>query len=728
MLVAGGVAGGGLLLGALGLGVYVNTYDQRSAQRRSLPEGEAELVTSFILIEPDGRVRILSPHTEMGQGSQTSLLQIVLDELDCDPATTSIELAPSLSGFANADIVKGLIDELAQPEGWSEAFLRSVSGRIASLTSLSFTGGSSSIRYTGWFGFRRAAASARTMLAETGAAALGVPVSEVTTHESFVIHEASGKKVSYGDLAADAALLPVPEETKYKPRSAYKYVGKTHPRIDIPEKVFGKPVYGIDVEVPGMRYAAVAPPPLAGGQVTGVANRAELEAMRGVEAVVVLDNCVAIVADKVYRAEWAAKKAQVECEPPEGGRLDGDALLQKRFAAIEADSLDEIVTKGEIDGPLTGDDVIEARYTLPFLTQVPMEPLNCTVWEQDGKYHVATGVQGPINARKLAARTLGVGVEDIELHAHTMGGAFGRRNSFVAAALNYITTTCELQQIVGGAIKLTFSREAELRMSTYRPADVAIMQARLGPDGKPTAWYAREFIGVPLAAEAIPVYDIPNVGVRTASGTPALTYGFWRSVEATQTVHFIESFIDELANKAGVDPLAYRRDLLREPRAIRVLDRLAEISDWANRPTSDHRAYGMAMSGSFGSWAALALDVELVDGTPKVHTAWSVVDVGTAVNPGSVETQIQGGIHWGLSAALYGKIDFDGEGAIRQNNFHDYRVVTFSDAPRIVVDLLDSPDAPVGGAGEVSTPMVSPALVNALAVIGDRPRDLPLVG
>ncbi|MEN0067018.1 MAG: molybdopterin cofactor-binding domain-containing protein [Myxococcota bacterium] len=516
LLMAGGIAGGGLLLGSVGLGVYVNTYDQRSAQRRSLPPSAAELVASFILVEPDGRVRILSPHTEMGQGAQTSLLQIVLDELDADPKTTTIELAPSLSGFTNPDILYGLFEELGVGEGWSESFLRSVAGRIATLTSLSFTGGSSSIRSTGWLGFRRAAASARMLLSETGAAALGVPVAQVVTRNSHVIHEASGKKVSYGELASEVAALPLPEEPIYKPRSEYKYIGTAYNRIDLPDKIFGKPVYGIDAEVPGMRYASVAPPTVAGGKVTGVANRAALEAMPGVEAVLVLDNCVAIVADKVWRAEWAAKKAQVITETPDHGILVGPALMDRRFAAIEKGSLSTIISEGKVDGPLSGDDVIEARYSLPFLAHAPMEPLNCTIWPEGDKIHVATGVQGPINARIAIADAMGLSVDDVALHARTMGGAFGRRNSLIYDALNYVTTTCEVQKAVGGAIKMTFSREAEMRMSTYRPADAAIMQARLGPDGKPTEWYGRLYI---TAAPSLPDTAASALPRRRARGS-----------------------------------------------------------------------------------------------------------------------------------------------------------------------------------------------------------------
>ncbi|MEN0068177.1 MAG: molybdopterin cofactor-binding domain-containing protein [Myxococcota bacterium] len=728
LLIAGGIVGGGMLVGAVGVGAYLSTFDQRNAQRRALGDGQASLVASWILIEPEGRVRVLSPHTEMGQGTQTSLLQIVLDELDADPATTTIELAPAMTGFTNSDVVEGLVLDLAKPPAWSQDFVHNVAGRLAQLANIQFTGGSLAIRYTGWFGFRKAAASARQLLAEAGAVALGVAVGEVKTENSQVVHTATGKSVSYGEIAADAAAMPLPQTPTYKPRSEYKYIGTNFARFDLPDKVFGKPVYGIDVAVPGMRYASVAPPSVAGGRVTGLANRAEIEAMPGVEAVVVLDNCVAVVADKVWRADWAAKKVRVVCEVPASGSLSDATVVQAQWDAIEAGGLSAVGSHGDGDVPLKGDGVIEARYTVPFLAHTPMEPLNCTVWPEGNEMHVATGVQGPLGARLAAADVLGVPDSRVVLHAHTMGGGFGRRNGLIYESLNWVTVACAVQRQVGGAIKMTWSREAELRMSTYRPSDVALMQAQLGEDGKPTAWHARVYAPVPLPEDALPVlYDIPNVNVETAGGDPALPYGYWRSIEASQSTFFIESFVDELAKAAGVEPLAYRRSMLKDKRAIRVLDRAAELADWANRPTSGSRAYGLAMGGAFGSFSAQIIDVELVDGVPQVHQVWSVIDCGTAVNTGSVEAQMQGGVHYGLSAALYGRISFDAEGGIAQSNFHNYRVVTFHDAPRIVVDILDSPDAPVGGVGEVSTPTVAPAIANALAQIMDRPRNLPIV-
>lgn len=729
LMIAGGIVGGGLLVGAIGIGgtgAWIGAYNRRSLQRSKVDGGDEKLVSDWILIEGDGRVRVLSPHTEMGQGSQTSLLQIVLDELECDAARTTLELAPALKEFTHSYALSGILQEEAKPPEWSKDFLDKLMGRLSYLGNIQFTGGSTAIAYTGWVGFRHAAACAREMLCQAGADIMGVPVGEVKAANGEVVHVSSGKTLGYGEVAAAAALLPMPAEPSFKPRDEYNYIGKRHPRIDIPEKVFGQPVYGIDVRVDGMRYAAVAPPPVALGKVTGIKNRAEIEAMPGVEAIVIMEDAVGVVADKPWRAEWAARKIKMQADPPEGGPFDDTSLLAKRWKLIDGE-MSEAVSHGDGAPRMSGADVVEARYNVPFLAHTPMEPLNCTVWVEGGTVHVATGVQGMLNGRAAAADALGLSLEGVTFHAKTMGGGFGRRNGLVGDGLNYVRQACLIQKRVGGAVKLIWSREAGVRMSTYRPADAALMQARLGADGKVTHWHSRIYAPSPLPGEAVPPYDIPNVSVLMGSEDPALTLGVWRSVNMSQLGFFLESFMDECARKAGADPMAYRRSMVSEPRAQRVLDRAAEISNWARRPQDGNRAYGMSMVHAWNTYCVQVADVSLVKRTPKVHQVWAVVDCGTAVNPGSVETQVQGGIHYGLSAALYGQITFDEQGGIKQSNYHDYRAVMFRDAPRITVDILDSPGAKVGGVGEISTPGVGPAVANALAAIGERTRDLPFV-
>lgn len=721
-LIGAGVAGGGLVLGSVGFATWVGTYDQRAAQRGALPE--RKFLTQWISVAPDGRVTLHGPHTEMGQGTQTSLLQIVLDELDADPANTVHELAPAEPAFALKEAVEGMLSELAGLPVEESGFLKNLAGRTASTMNLQFTGGSMSVRLTGWHGMRPAAASARMMLLAAGAKALGVPAAKLRTDKGRVLDPASGKSVGYGELAEAAAEQPMPTELRFKDPKDYKYIGKPFPRFDIPEKVFGEPVYGIDVEVPGMRYAAVAPPPLAQGKVTGVNNRAEVEKLRGVEAVVLLESKVAVVADNPWRAEQAARKLDIACEPPEGGPLDHEALQAARLKAV-ATGGKEIRVRGEALEDLAGNDVVEATYVTPYYVHVPMEPMNATVWEADGKHHVATGTQGPLNTRKIAADTLDRSFDDVVLHAKTMGGGFGRRNALVSESIDWVRDACNVQKQVGGAVKMTWSREAGVRMSTYHPADAGRMRARLGADGKPTHWLSDAYAELMSTEEIMPPYDIPNVTSRAVGGAPGLPYGYWRSVMAFTSVHFTECFMDELAGKAGKDPLQYRLSLL-DARKAKVLKHVAKMAGWKG-PRAEDRGYGVSFTHGFGSLAAAIAEVSMDGGTPRVHRAWIAVDCGIPVNPGSVEAQAQGGFYWGLSAALWERIRFD-KGAMLESNFHNYRVATFQSAPRIEVDVLRGTDSPIGGVGELTTPLAAPAITNALAALSDRKRSLPLVG
>ena len=724
VLIGAGIVGGGMLLGTVGVATYVSAFDQKAMQQDVLEN--SKMIAQWISITPDGHVTVHGPHTEMGQGTQTSLLQILLDEMDCDPEMTGYELAPADPAFAISDIMEGLLEELGgiSVEGWTGGFIRDALGRAAQLGNAQFTGGSLSVRFTGWLGIRRAAASAREMLALAGADAMDVPVSEVRTANSRVHHDASGQSMGYGELAELASLLPVPDEPQYKDPADYQYIGTRFPRFDLPEKVFGEPVYGIDVDVPGMRYAAVAPPSLFNGKPLAVTNRADIEARRGVEAIVMMDDGVAVVADNPWRAEQAAKAIQMDCEPPAGGLVDHVALEEGRLADVAAGG-SQVKARGEAVDDLAGDDVVEATYVTPYYVHVPMEPMNATVWEEGGKHHIATGTQGPLNTRSAAAAALGRSFKDVVLHAKTMGGGFGRRNALVSESLNWVRQACAIQKAVGGAVKMTWSREAGVRMSTYHPGDAARMRARVDADGKPTAWLADMWAGLMPAEDIMPAYTIPAVSVRAVGGEPALPYGYWRSVVAFTATYFNECFIGELAQAAGQDPMDYRL-ALADPAVTQVLESVKRLSGWQGSRQGD-KGYGIAVSRAFGSIGAAVAEVSMDGDTPRVHRMWCSIDCGIPVNPGSVEAQTQGALFWGISAALYGKLEF-ADGQMVQSNFHDYRVATFRDTTRIEVDVMENTGSPIGGVGELATPLAAPAIANAIAALTDRPRSLPLVG
>lgn len=725
-LISGGLVGGGFLLGAVGLGGWVSNYDQRALQSGALPDGNVKMVAQWITIAPDGAVTLLSPHTEMGQGAQTGLLQIVLDEMDVDPERITVEMAPAAPEFSHGDAIMGFIVGERELADWTRRFMQKTLGRMAEMRNIQLTGGSASIRFTGWKGLRFAAAAGRQMLAQAGAEKLGVPVSEVITRDSKIIHAASKREVGYGEVAAAAADLAMPEDPKFKDPAEWRYIGKPFPRVDIPDKVFVKAVYGIDVEVPNMRYAAVAPPPITQAKVTGISNREEVEARRGVEAVILLDDVVAVVADNPWRAEQAARSAKIEYDAPSGEQLDSEKLLAGRRAAIARGKFDEVHAVGDAPAQLSGGEIIEAEYIVPFLSHSPMEPLNATVWEEGGKIHLATGVQGPLGARASVAKALGISLDEIILHPHTMGGGFGRRNSLSAESMNWLTHAAMVQREVGGAVKLIWSREADVQLSTFRPADVAKVSAKLGPDGKPVAWHTRTYAAIGVPGEAIPPYDIPNIKIETVNGEPALPFAYWRSVDASTHSFFIESFIDELARSAGEDPIAYRVSLLgKHPRHVKILEHAAKMAGWPKpKDAAPNSALGVAIFKSFGSVVAQIAEVSIQNKLPRVHRVWCAIDCGVAVNPNSVEAQMQGGIVYGLTAALYGAITMR-DGQIQQSNFHNYRMLRLADAPRIEVDIVNTPDAPVGGAGEPGTPPIAPAVGNAIAALEARRRSLP---
>ncbi len=519
LLISGGLLGGGLLVGAVGLGGYINAFDRRALQRSALPDGNVKMLSQWITLSPEGHTTLLSPHTEMGQGSHTGLLQIVLDEMDVDPKRATVAQAPASPEFTHSDVMMGFILGEEKMTGWTKKFVEKTFGRACTLGNIQFTGGSSSIRFSGWRGLRRAAAAAREMLAQAGAMYFKVPVGEITTSNSKVLHAKSGRSVDYGQLAQAASLLPVPENPRYKDPSQWKYIGTSFARIDLPDKIFAKVAYGIDVEVPGMRYAAVAPPPVALGTITGISNEADIKARRGVEAVVVMEDAVAVVADNPWRAENAARAAEAIYDEPSGGLLDSETLVEHQRATIDAGGLDTVYQSGDAVAALASGSDVEVEYTAPFLAHAPMEPLNATIWEEGGKVHVATGVQGPLSARASIAKTLGMDMKDVVLHPHTMGGGFGRRNSLAGSSTNWLTHAAMVYKKVGGAVKLTWSREADVRLSTFRPSDVAKLRAKLGTDGKP--WRGTRACTQPLACpkKRLPSTTFPTLRWRPPTKT-----------------------------------------------------------------------------------------------------------------------------------------------------------------------------------------------------------------
>ncbi len=726
VLIAGAAVGGGLAVGLTATIGAVGTHDRRAHQAADL-DADGDLVALWVQVRPDSSVVVLSPHTEMGQGAHNGLRQIVAEELDLPWEQVTVRQAPAQTGFSNGNVVQGFILEDGKLSGFFQKVVENAFFIGGDLLHMQLTGGSTSIRFTGWRSMRIAAAAAKQMMLAAAAAQLDVDITELSVADGVIAHAPSDRSMTYGELAPLAAKLPVPQAPVLKDPSTYRHVGHSRVRADLPDKVFGRTVYGIDRHVEGMRYAALTGAQQIGGEVLSIDNEADILAMRGVEAVVIVQEGVAVVADNPWRAQQAADAVQFTEGQGPNQHHDTASLRAMQEASLDDEGrmtvLDE---RGTTDGHQG--TVVEASYFVPFLAHSPMEPMNASLWEEDGKVHVAAGVQNPLMTKTFVKDFLEIDEDDVVFHAHTMGGGFGRRASGGDDMHNYLRQALTVWVATGRApLKLTWSREIDTRQDRYRKQAVARYRGVVGTDGKPAYWQADSYAEVIIADDVLTAYAVPNLLQRTVNEETFVPYAYWRSVQASIHCFFNESFIDELAQAAGADPLQYRLDLLPEGHRLRgVLQLARDMSGWATGVRDDGSALGVAAYDLFGSYCCQVARVSLVNGKPKVHDVWCAVDCGRVVNPDGVEAQMQGGMIFGLTAALFGKIDIEA-GGVKQSNFHDYQMVKLAEAPRLHVKTVDSPHPP-GGVGEVAVPHLSAAVANAMAVLGARPRELPIIG
>lgn len=728
-LLTGAAIGGGLLLGVAGVGAHLATHNRLAHQRKSTAGTPGQSLNLWIRISPDNQVVLLVPHTEMGQGSQTGLGQIVAEELDIDWAQLSIELAPAEGAFANGIAFEPMVREMFEPPQWAEAMFQNGLHRVADLMGMQMTGGSTAVRGTGWLSMRAAAAAGRAMLMQAAADAWGVDITSLRTESARVLHDASERSATYGELVAAASKLDAPDQLQFKDPANYRVIGQALPRIDIEAKVKAQAVYGIDADVTGMKYAAVAPLGAFGAELDSLENSAEVMQRRGVSGVYSVDKGVAVVADNPWRAEQAVRALKFKSKAHANDQMTSASLEADQRAALSG-SLGTNYERGDVSLAMAdAGHQVNAEYLVPYLAHATMEPMNATVWQQDGKMHVQCGVQNPLMARKKAASVAGLDLDDVVLHPCTMGGGFGRRVGLGLTndPLDWLQQAVQLHRDSGEAIKMTWSREMDVRTDVYRPMVLGQFHAGLEDDGKPRFWESRTYLRDNDIAAPRPPYNIDNIAVRYAGAAQAVPTGFWRSVEFSQHGYFVESFIDELAHEAGQDPLDYRLSLLgaNSPHA-RTLRAVAEMAGWRAGADVQGRAMGVSVVHSFGSTVAQIAEVSRdAGGAARVHRVWAAVDCGLPINPASIQSQVAGGIHFGLSAALYGKCDIE-QGAVVQSNYHDYRMVKMADAPRVEVQVMRS-DEPIGGIGEVGVPPIAAAVANAFAQLGERQRRLPLL-
>jgi isoquinoline 1-oxidoreductase beta subunit len=584
--------------------------------------------------------------------------------------------------------------------------------RIARWYGLQMTGGSTSVRGTGHYGMRTAGAAAKEMLIAAAATRFGVNASECKAASSRVTHAASGTSASFGELANAAAKLGVPSSPALKPPDTYTIRRTARPRFDIPSKVNGTAIYGIDFTVPGMLYAAVDIAPVFGGKLLSV-DSAPAEAMPGVKKVVRLDEAVAVIADSY----WRARKALAALKPTYDDAGHGDLSSASIFAAFDK------ALGSAPDMPKDAAKVITADYRVPFLAHATMEPMVCTARVDGDRADVWAGVQDPLNARSVAAKALGLNVEQVHLTNFALGGGFGRRLPFT---FDYIDLGVRIAKAMSPTpVKVVWSRETDMQHGYYRPAGMARLAGALDGTGQPLA-VASHYAGGGDRESVFMPYAIADTRAESRDAAHPIRTGAWRSVLNSQHGFFKESFIDEMAHAAGKDPYLFRRDLMTDqPRFRAALERVATIADWAS-PLPAGEGRGIAVTECFGSIAAEVAHVAVSpDGKLRVRNVFAVVDCGDVVNTDSAMAQVEGGIIFGLSAAMLGEITI-AQGRVVERNFRDFQMIHLADAPRISAEFIRS-DARPGGLGEPCVPPIAAAVTNAIfAATGIRVRSLPI--
>ncbi len=669
-------------------------------------------VTAFLRIAPDGSITFFNPFVEMGQGTYTSIPQILAEELDADLARFTVEQAPPGDAY-----------------------------KVMFGGSMRFTGGSFSVR-SSYEAMRKAGAAARAMLIEAAARQWNVDPAACTTEPGQVVHIFSGRKLAYGALAEAAAGLEPPAQPELKDPAQFRLIGTSVKRTDTPFKINGKAQFGIDVRLPGMVYAAIRHNPVFGSTITSY-DAAKVKGMPGVLGVHEVPDGIAVVADSFWRAKQAAAALPVTYKEGANADLTSDGLLQALQARLDEPGV-AAEREGDVKAALAGAARrIEATYAAPFLAHATMEPMNCTAEVEADRCTVWAPNQGVDFVVGVAARITGLPPEKITVHTPYLGGGFGRR--FV---LDYVAEVVTLAKAVGRPVKLVWTREEDTQHDAFRPLSTVRLRAGLDDAGQPVALHATAVGDGPLRRLFAKALKNPELDESVVEGLDKKPYaiparevdyvyepipapiGFWRSVGNSMNAFFYESFMDELAHAAGADPVAYRRALLaKAPDYLNVLDKVVAMAGWQagvyEGPDGAPRAMGVALHESFGSIVGEIAEVGIADGAAEVHKVWCAIDVGTVVNPEIVRAQMASGIVYGLSQTLLEEITL-AKGRVEQANFDSYPILPPDRMPQIEVQVVAS-GRPIGGVGEPGTPPIAPAVCNAVFTLtGERIRRLPL--
>ena len=700
------VRGGALVAGGLMIGLHFSGGPAFADE--PVPTGAR--FNAFVHIAPDGRVTMTMPAVEMGQGVYTSQAMCVAEELD-------VGLDQMIAAHAPPD----------QADYGSPALV------------IQATGGSTTT--AAWSDpLRKAGATARAMLVQAATSGWGVDPASLTTEHGVITHPATGRTIAYGAVAARAAAIKPPADVKLKDPANFRLIGKPTHRIDTPDKAIGKTVFGIDVIRPNMKIATLMASPVLGGKV-GKVDQAPALAVPGVRQVVVLDDLVAVVGDHMWAAMQGLHALVIEWAPGANATLDQAQLWQ----GLETASQSPGVTarkEGDALAKLSDGTLFEATYELPYLAHAPMEPTNCTVHVHDGVCDVWVGTQVPGKAQDGAAQVLGIDPSKVTINNHLIGGGFGRR-----LEPDNVVKATRIAQHVDGPVKVVWTREEDIRQELYRPLYNDRLKARV-ENGRIVAWHHRVTGGsvmarwLPVAfkdgidSDAVegavkPPYALGDMLVEYMRHESPVPVAFWRGVGPNSSVFSIESFMNLIAHKTGVDPLAFRRGMLdKTPRALGVLNLVAEKAAWGTpapaSPFGARTGRGFALLEGFGSFLGCIADVAITDeGDVRVTRVVVAADVGNVVNPDTLIAQIQGGVVFGITTVLYGQISFAG-GQVEQGNFNDYRMLRIDEMPVIEAHIVPSTEHS-GGIGEPGTVVVQPAVANAVfAATGRQLTRMPI--
>ncbi|NEV01344.1 xanthine dehydrogenase family protein molybdopterin-binding subunit [Bradyrhizobium uaiense] len=697
-LRAGAIAGGGLLL----------SVSLPFASESEAATGGDFAPNAFIRIGGDGKVVLTMPYVEMGQGTYTSIPMLIAEELEIGLTQVQLEHAPpSDKLYANP------------------------------MLGVQATGNSNAMRGS-WQPMRKAGATAKAMLVAAAAKRWNVEPASCRAENGEVHHAASGRKLSYGELAADAAQMPVPENVTLKNPADFKLIGTPAKRLDTPSKINGSAVYGIDARPPGVKIATLAQSPVFGGRVKRV-DDAAAKAVNGVRQIVKLDDAVAVVADHMGAAKKGLAALTIEWDEGAHAKLaTSDIARELEAATTKAGAVAQ--NTGDTDKAMAGAATkVEASYQLPFLAHATMEPMNCTVHVRADGCEIWVGSQALSRVQAVAAKMLDLPPEKVVVHNHLLGGGFGRR-----LEVDGVIRAVQIAKQVDAPVKVVWTREEDIQHDMYRPYWFDRISVGLDGAGKPVAWNNR-FAGSSVIARWLPpafrngldpdttegainlVYDIPNFHVEYVRvEPPGIPTAFWRSVGPSHNVFVTESVIDEMAAAAKQDPVEYRKALLgKSPRARAALELAAAKAGWGGKLPAG-RGRGVSLQFVFGSYLAQIAEVEVAkDGSVRVHRVVCAMDCGTVVNPDTVQAQLQSGINFGVTAALYGEITLK-DGRVEQTNFDTYQMLRIDQAPAIEVHIVLSTEPP-GGMGETGTSGIVPAIGNAIfAATGKRLRKMPV--